>query len=188
LFPLDTVLFPGGYLPLRIFEQRYIDMVRDCSASGSSFGVCLIEQPIDATQQTHHMRIGTHAEICDWCTLDDGLLGITTRGRQKFTIQNTHVRDNGLLTGNVETLSEEQRVPLPVEFAVLASIASRFMDRLGKNYPSFIPENLQDAHWVGYRLAELLPLDNTEKQTLLQLSDPLKRLQQLVDLMPRFQS
>jgi hypothetical protein len=187
LFPLHTVLFPGGHLSLRIFEQRYLDLVRECSAKGSCFGVCLIHNCEDENQPAFHLRMGTTAEICDFSTLDDGLLGITAQGRQRFVIQKTGMRDNGLLMAKVETLSETSLIEVPEQYSVLSMIAARFMEQLGGNYPAFQPQHLQDANWVGYRLAELLPLDNNEKQVLLQISDPLERLQQLVEVLPRFQ-
>jgi Lon protease-like protein len=187
LFPLNAVLFPGGYLPLRIFEQRYIDMVRDCSARGSCFGVCLVNNQENKNRPATHLRMGTTAEICDFSTLDDGLLGITAQGRQKFVIQKTRMRDNGLLMAEVATLAETSTIEVPDQYAVLSMITGRFMEQLGKNYPGFKPRDLQDANWVGYRLAELLPLENNEKQILLQISDPLERLQLLVDVLPRFQ-
>jgi hypothetical protein len=187
LFPLNAVLFPGGYLPLRIFEQRYIDMVRDCSAWGSCFGVCLVNNPEEKNRPATHLRMGTTAKIYDFSTLDDGLLGITAQGRQKFVIQKTRMRDNGLLMAEVATLAETSTIEVPDQYAVLSMITGRFMEQLGKNYPGFKPRDLQDANWVGYRLAELLPLENNEKQILLQISDPLERLQLLVDVLPRFQ-
>lgn len=187
LFPLSTVLFPGGRLPLRIFEQRYIDMVRDCSANGGRFGVCLLNPAEDNQYRATHLKIGTTAEICDFSTLDDGLLGIVAEGKQKFLIQSTSMRDNGLLMADVETFDEGDQVDVPDQFSVLSMIVGRFMEQMGDNYPDFQPAQLQDAHWLGYRLSELLPLENDEKQVLLQLSDPLERLQVLLDTMPRFQ-
>ncbi len=187
LFPLHTVLFPNGYLKLRIFEQRYIDMVRECSLKACCFGVCLINNPEDSNRPANHMRVGTTAEICDFSTLDDGLLGITAHGRQKFITNKTRMRDNGLLMAEVELLDETDLIDVPDEYSVLSMITGRFMERAGSNYPSFQPQHLQDANWVGYRLAELLPLDINEKQVLLQISDPLERLQMLLEVLPRFQ-
>jgi len=187
IFPLRTVLYPDGYLPLRIFEQRYIQMVRECSGKGSFFGVCLISNAAGADRPANHFRVGTSAEICDFSTLSDGILGITAQGRQKFFIQKTRMRDNGLLMAQVQTLGDTNDIELPNEYSVLSMITARFMEQLGKNYPSFQPHHLQDANWVGYRLAELLPLENSEKQMLLQLSDPLERLQLLLETLPRFQ-
>lgn len=162
-------------------------MVRECSAHGSCFGVCLINNSEGKNSPATHMRIGTTAEICDFSTLDDGLLGITVTGKQLFIIQKTSMRDNGLLMADVELFGEAKAVDLPDQYSVLAMIAGRFMEQLGSNYPGFKPGDLQDANWVGYRLAELLPLDNTEKQVLLQISDPLERLQLLLEVLPRFQ-
>ena len=187
LFPLHTVLFPDGYLKLRIFEQRYIDMVRECSLKACCFGVCLINNPEDSNRPANHMRVGTTAEICDFSTLDDGLLGITAHGRQKFIIDKTRMRDNGLLMAEVELLDEAALIDVPDEYSVLSMITGRFMEQIGSRYPSFQPQYLQDANWVGYRLAEFLPLDINEKQVMLQISDPLERLQLLLEVLPRFQ-
>ncbi len=187
LFPLHTVLFPDGYLKLRIFEQRYIDMVRECSLKACCFGICLINNPEDSNRPANHMRVGTTAEICDFSTLDDGLLGITAHGRQKFIINKTRMRDNGLLMAEIELLDKTDLIDVPDEYSVLSMITGRFMEQAGSNYPSFQPQHLQDANWVGYRLAELLPLDINEKQVLLQISDPLERLQMLLEVLPRFQ-
>lgn len=187
LFPLHTVLFPDGYLKLRIFEQRYIDMVRECSLRDCAFGVCLIGNSENSNTPANHTRVGTTAKIQDFSTLDDGLLGITAHGGQRFVVRKTRMRDNGLLMADVETLDETAAVAVPVEYSVLTMITARFMEQAGKHYPSFQPRQLQDAHWVGYRLAEMLPLDNHEKQVLLQISDPLERLQLLLEVLPRFQ-
>ena len=187
VFSLHTVLFPDGYLKLRIFEQRYIEMVRECSLKDACFGVCLINNPEDSNRPATHMRVGTTAEICDFSTLDDGLLGITAHGRQKFIISKTRMRDNGLLMAEVKILDETDLIDVPDEYSVLSMITARFMEQMSSNYPSFQPRLLQDASWIGYRLAELLPLDNNEKQVLLQTSSPLERLQMLVEILPRFQ-
>jgi len=187
LFPLPVVLFPGGRLPLRIFEPRYLDMVRECSATDSVFGVCLVNNHEDTNSPATHLRIGTTAKISDFSTLDDGLLGIVARGEHRFIIQSTRMRDNGLLMAEVDLLDEAVFVETPDEYSVLSLIAGRMMEQVGENYPSFQPAELQNASWLGYRLSELLPLENTERQSLLELSDPLQRLQVLLELLPHFQ-
>ena len=101
VFLLPTVLFPGGRLPLKIFEQRYIDMVRECCANNSYFAACLLDPKQKANQHMTHMRVGTLAQIIDFSTLDDGLLGITSTGRQRYLIETTRMRDNGLLLADV---------------------------------------------------------------------------------------
>lgn len=184
LFPLHTVLVPDGRLPLRIFEPRYLDMVRDCSRDGSGFGVCLLLPEPGGGQHHHHARIGTLATIVDFYQLDDGLLGITTRGRQRFRILRTSVRDNGLLMGDVAWLKEAGAHPVPEECAVLAEIVARFLDQVGSQYPEHRRDALEDASWVGYRLTEWLPLEPIEQQVLLELNDPVQRLQRLLRRLP----
>ena len=187
LFPLPVVLFPGGHLPLRIFEQRYLDMVRECSATGGHFGVCLIADADSETGPATHHRLGTTAEICDFSTMEDGLLGIVALGRERFIVERTRVRDNGLRVADVELLPEAPPTAIPEQYSVLSLIAQRIMEQVGDQYPSHQPDELQDASWVSYRLGELLPLENSERQSLLQLDDPLERLQVLLELLPRFQ-
>lgn len=155
IFPLPSVLFPGGYLPLRIFEQRYIDIIRDCSIKGSCFGVCLVNNSEDNNRPATHQRIGTTAEIRDFSTLENGLLGIVAQGVQRFFIQQTRMRDNGLLMAEVNVLDESMTMDIPEKFSVLSLIAQRFMEQVSENYPLFQPADLQNANWVGYRLSEL---------------------------------
>jgi Lon protease-like protein len=187
LFPLPVVLFPGGRLPLRIFEPRYLDMVRECGLSGGCFGVCLINNRQDTARPATHFSVGTTARIIDFSSLDGGLLGIVVRGEQRFIIRSTRMRNNGLLMAGVNLLTEATPVEVPEDYSVLSLIAARMMEQIGAHYPSFQPSDLQDASWLGYRLSELLPLENTERQSLLQLTDPLQRLQTLLALLPRFQ-
>lgn len=187
VFLLPTVLFPGGYLPLKIFEQRYIDMVRECCANDSCFAACLLDPKQKANQHMTHMRVGTLAQITDFSTLDDGLLGITTTGRQRYLIDSTRMRDNGLMIAEVNVFETPAPIHVPEEFSVLSMICSRFMEQLGDRYPDFVPANLDDADWVGFRMAELLPYEMEEKQVLLQIDDPLERLQLILNTMTKFQ-
>ena len=188
LFPLRTVLFPDGYLPLRIFEQRYLKMVRNCARENSPFGVCLIIEGEEAIAPVRPAEIGTTADIVDWYTLEDGLLGVTAMGNTRFRLLHRERQDDGLNIGKVELLDEPESQAVPAEFAILGQVAQRFMEKVGEQYPSYTPEALDDASWVGYRLAELLPLSAIEKQQLLELNDPIGRLQDLLDVLPRFQS
>lgn len=188
LFPLRTVLFPGGYLPLRIFEQRYLSLVRECARSDSGFGVCLIIEGEETIAAERTVRFGTLARIVDWYTLEDGLLGVSAIGSCRFLLNHTRRQDDGLLLGAVEWLPEPAPRPLPEAFFVLGQVLGRFMEKLGSHYPSYSPQKLDDAVWVGYRLAELLPLSTSEKQHLLELTDPMERLQDLLESLPRFQS
>jgi Lon protease-like protein len=188
LFPLRTVLFPEGFLPLRIFEQRYLKMVRDCASNHSGFGVCLILEGEEAISPVRPAGIGTLAAIVDWYTLEDGLLGVSAVGADRFRVHHTERQPDGLMLGQVELLPEPPLQPVPEAYAVLTQVLARFMEKVGENYPGYTSENLDDASWVGYRLAELLPLAAIEKQQLLELNDPIRRLQDLLQILPRFQS
>ena len=176
LFPLNAVLYPGGPLPLRIFEPRYVDMVRRCMRDGSSFGVVLIAAgpeaggPIESTAP-----VGTSARIIDFFPLPDGLLGIYCLGARKFRLLRRRQQSDGLNLGEVLWLPEEPAVELPAEYERLGRLMSRMLPELGELYEA-VEQNLEDAAWVGYRLAELLPVSLSDKQQWLELDDPLARL------------
>ena len=187
LFPLNTVLFPGGTLELRILEQRYLDLVRDCTRSGGGFGVCLILQGREAGEAAVPAAVGTLARVVDFYTLNDGLLGIRADGGARFRVAHTRVRDNGLIHGDAHFWPDEPRVQMPAEFALLATILERLLERIGGNRAKVERARFDDASWVGFRLGEALPLENRERQHLLQMTDPLERLQQLMHYLPRFQ-
>jgi Lon protease-like protein len=187
LFPLQTVLFPGGPLSLRIFEPRYLDLVRDCTSSDNEFGVCLVNKSDDPEQPTKPVRIGTTARIVDFFTMEDGLLGIRACGVDRFLVHSTSTRANGLLTGKIERLPCEPEALLDEQFLLLRTVLERMLEQVGSLYPRFGERELSDATWVGYRLAELLPLEPDEKQQLLELEDAEQRLYQITELMPRFQ-
>ena len=131
LFPLSTVLLPGGRLDLRIFERRYLDMVRDCSRGGGVFGVCLIVRGREAGEAAVPAAFGTIARIIDFSTLPDGLLGITVRGEGRFHVARNRVRDNGLIIGQVECLAADPVLPVPPEYALLATILERLAEQVG---------------------------------------------------------
>ncbi len=187
LFPLNTVLFPGGVLELRVFERRYLDLVRDCARSGAGFGVCLILHGQEAGEPAVPAAVGTRARIVDFYTCDDGLLGIRADGDARFRIARTRVRDNGLVHGDAHFWPDEPRVALPAEHALLATILERLLERMGGAHARAGRDRYDDASWVGFRLGEALPLENRERQHLLQMTDPLERLQQLMHYLPRFQ-
>lgn len=188
IFPLRTVLFPGAVLPLRIFEQRYLTMIRDCAQSDTGFGVCLIREGEEAVSPVKPAQIGTHAQIVDWYTLDDGLFGVSTFGTARFITEAVWQQDDGLFKAQIKVLPEPPETPVPAAYSVLSDVLARFIEKAGAQYPQSTHESVQDATWVGYRLSELLPLSGVEKQHLLELMDPIERLQQLLEVMPRFQT
>lgn len=188
LFPLSSVLYPEGMLSLRIFETRYLDMIRDCARSNSGFGVCLILEGDEVGEPSLPAAVGTLARIVDFHTTDDGLLGIHAQGGERFQVRHTRIRENGLIQASVDWLTEEESVVVPPECALLATILERFHDQAGGEHAHVDRARYDDAAWVGYRLAEALPLESAERQLLLQLTDPVERLAQLMHYLPRFQS
>jgi len=187
LFPLSTVLFPGGPLQLRIFEPRYLAMVRECARSDSAFGVCLILSGREAGLPAEPAAVGTLARISDFYTLPDGLLGIGAVGEARFRALRTRVREDGLLLGTIELWDDEPAIAVPPEFGLLATILERLTEQLEPAWRDAPRANYDDAVWVGFRLAELLPLGDGERQQLLELTDPVARLGQLTVWLPRFQ-
>ncbi|HPO24408.1 MAG TPA: LON peptidase substrate-binding domain-containing protein [Arenimonas sp.] len=185
LFPLNTVLFPGGILPLRIFEPRYLDMVKDCMRNNHGFGVCMIIQGEEVGQNTASAALGCEARIVDFDQTPDGLLAITALGERRFHVEQVKIRSNGLVMGEVSWLAAAQDVALAPEYFVLSQILQRVLD---KAEISFDKKQLEDADWVSWRLAEWLPLSNLERQELLQESDAQLRLQNLLEKIPNFQS
>ncbi len=174
LFPLNTVLFPGGPLPLRIFEPRYLGLVSQCLKSDIPFGVLLIRDGGETGPATTH-NVGTLARITDWYQGSDGLLGITAIGEQRFRLIASERQDDGLNIGDVETLENEPTTPLPEEYHEMAAILAGVLDDLGRLYES-LDRHFDDASWVTSRFVEILPIDLEEKQRCLEQSDPVERL------------
>lgn len=187
LFPLRTVLYPGSQLAMRIFERRYLDMIRECASKGSPFGVCLILQGQEAGAPATPAAVGTLARIIDFNNRKDGLLGILVQGGTRFRVARTRVRADGLVRGDVDLWPEEKGGHVPVELALLPSILERLIDNMAPQWRHAPKHLYDDAGWVGFRLAELLPLQADEQQRMLEITDPLRRLVELRDILPRFQ-
>jgi Lon protease-like protein len=184
LFPLNLVLFPDGPLPLRIFETRYYDMVRRCMREGSRFGVVAIREGRESgAGETEVCEVGTAADITDFHQLADGLLGLSCVGRQRFRIVARSRQADGLNIGEVNWIEAEPAVSVPARHARLQGLLRNVLPQLGEGYTS-IEMRLDDAAWVGHRLAEILPLPLADKQSYLELDDPLERLDRLALLAP----
>lgn len=181
LFPLNTVLFPGGLLPLRIFEPRYMEMVSVCMKEQSGFGVCLILSGKEVGEAATPYDVGTLVRIVDWEQRDDGLLGITVRGERRFRILSSKVRPSQLIMAEVELLDENTPTAIPPRHERAVPLLRDLIERLG-GIPAEQTLHYDDAVWVSGRLAELLPIDLPQKQYLLQLDDPIERLERLCDM------
>lgn len=180
LFPLPLVLFPGAMTKLRIFEQRYIDMTRECSASGTGFGIVNFE-PGNDQQPARHAAIGTEGLIEDFSTLEDGLLGLDVRGRRRFRVHATTAREDGLIIGRVEWLAAEPDLPVEPEYAVLQGIFRELLRH--EAFAGLVDADADDASELGMALAALLPLETAHAQELLAVSDPNERLRALCTLL-----
>ena len=174
LFPLSTVLFPGGPLRLRIFEPRYLDMVRHCLKESRAFGVVLILEGAETGEAVSVAAIGTSARVVDFDTLPDGLLGIDCVGEQRFRLRRRWQQSDGLNLAEVDYLPDDAPCALPTELAHLGDLLREVLPQLGERY-AHVVARYEDAGWVADRWAEVLPLTAAEKQQLLELADPLAR-------------
>jgi hypothetical protein len=181
LFPLNTVLFPGGRLPLRIFEQRYMDMAKACLRDGSPFGVCLIREGAEVGSPATPVDVGCLARIGAWDMPQLGLLHVTARGEQRFRILERRVQRDGLTRADVELLSGDADSPIPESCAGCVRLLERVIEQQGTLFEP--PHKLDSASWVSSRLAELLPLPLPAKQELLELADGGARLLRLNSLL-----
>ena len=177
LFPLSSVLFPGGPLRLRIFEPRYVDMVKRCMREGSCFGVVLLQGGGESGPIDGIAAIGTTARIVDFNLLPDGLLGLTCHGERRFRVRRCWRQADGLNMGEAQWLedAEPKVVPVPPEHRHLADVLRRVLPELGEVYNGIEP-HFNDAAWVGGRLVEILPIALGDKQACLEMDDPLERL------------
>lgn len=198
LFPLTTVLFPQGVLPLRVFEARYMDMVRDCMRDERPFGVCLITdaQPSEVRPPTQTAEVGTLARITAWEMKQLGLLQIRTVGTERFRLLDSDLQPNGLLVGEVETIGPDDDAPVPDEYMPCVDLLNRIIDDLSAQLaekrrtgesdeddavlarlPFEQPFQMDSCAWVSNRLCEVLPVPLKAKQKLMELTDAATRLQ-----------
>lgn len=193
LFPLETVLFPGGLLPLRVFEVRYLDMVRKCQHAGAPFGVVALSSGREVRQagapQEQFHDIGTLAVIEHFDAPQPGLVTLLCRGTQRFRIhQRSHLL-HGLWVADVELLQKDELVPIPRDLSKIADALGQVLQRLHDRQPHAIPtrgptaEQLSNCGWVANRWSELLPVSLPLKQQLMELENPLVRLELVGDFL-----
>lgn len=184
LFPLHTVLLPGAALGLRVFEPRYLDLIRDCSRNGKGFGVCLIIDGEEVGEPASAAAYGTEAVIEDFGRGDDGLLTLQVRGTRRFHALRVRVRDNGLQVAEVAWCDPDPDDALRPEHGLLGKLLEQILEQVGGEHAKAPHARFDDAAWVGWRLAELLPLQDAQRQALLQTDDPHARLDHLLALLP----
>ena len=176
LFPIGGVLFPGGVLTLKVFEQRYLDMAAACMKNGTPFGICLIASGKEVGETAVPHLIGTLAHINQGEMPQLGILMLAVRGGNRFRILSQTTQTDGLLRAQVELLPEPEGRTIPAAQLGLLPLLKKVSSDLG---PEKMPEPhaFDDAAWVGYRLTEILPIQALAKQKLLELDDPVSRLE-----------
>lgn len=176
IFPLNTVLFPEGVLPLKVFEQRYVEMTKACLRDSRPFGVCLIREGREVGTAAVPEPVGCFAAIESWDMPQLGLFHLIARGGGRFRIREMRVAPNHLISAAVEPLPPDDSVH-DVE-PLCRKVLQAIIEKVGaERFPS--PSRLDDAAWVGYRLAEVLPLEARAKQDLLEMTDAAARLERL---------
>jgi len=185
LFPLNTVVFPGGLLPLRIFEQRYLEMVKQAIADNTPFGICApalaaaIREGSEAGTPAVPYAVGTRVHITDWDMPQTGILHIETQAAERFVVRSTRTEPGG-----VDAVSAEPAVAVPDELALAVEILRQIIDEHGDaRFPA--PHAFGNAVWVGYRLSEVLPLKRSIKQNLLEMNDSVMRLRILTEFLKK---
>ncbi|MET0217671.1 MAG: LON peptidase substrate-binding domain-containing protein [Burkholderiales bacterium] len=182
IFPLNTVMFPGGLLPLRVFEQRYLGMTKRCIRDGTQFGVCLIREGQEVGEPARPYETGCIASILSWDMQQLGIFILVTQGQQRFRILEQWTQPDRLRMAEVTLFPEEKDEKLPEEHAACADILKAVASRAGESsFPA--PLRYDDAAWVSYRLAEVLPLENTLRQHLLEMPDAISRLRMLTTVL-----
>ncbi|MBT8119329.1 MAG: LON peptidase substrate-binding domain-containing protein [Gammaproteobacteria bacterium] len=180
LFPLNTVLFPGSILPLQIFEQRYLNMVTDCMKQQTGFVVVLISEGKEVGTTPQIYSTGCYVEIIDWESLNNGLLGITIQARYRARLSNSSVRDDGLLLAEASPLYStlDDNAIVPDTFKPLSDTLKQLLQHpfAGRYRDKVDFDNSAD---ICYRLGELLPISNKEKQLLLETETTEQMLDQL---------
>jgi hypothetical protein len=170
IFPLQTVLYPGGLLPLRIFEVRYMDMARACLRESSPFGICLIKEGHEVGTPAVPENIGCLARIGAVDMEELGILKVTAEGLERFRLVSSEVNKQGLIVGEIEKHEPEASASDAAGFPECADFLRKVVAGIGPERFAE-PFRFDDASWVGFRLAEILPLRNDVKQKLLELTD-----------------
>jgi len=203
LFPLGTVLYPGGLLPLRIFEVRYLDMVRKCHKHGAPFGVVALNRGSevlrpagagpsgDAFANEAFDAVGTLATITDFSAPQPGLMVIRCTGLQRFTVRRSEKLRHGLWVADVERLAPDQAIPVPPDLRHVSDALGKLIRTLqdkgipADDLPLQPPYQLEDCGWVANRWCELLSLPLEVKQRMMVLDNPLLRLELVGDMLER---
>ena len=190
LFPLSTVLFPVGRMSLQIFESRYLDLVSSCLKGGTGFGVVWLREGSEVQKEGTAFspklaQVGTYANIVDWDSLPNGLLGLTIEGKKKFRLISSFQRDDKLHMAEVEWIESEPVIDLSGESEDMHSILSQLLEHPHIERLKLAPD-VNDISTLSFLLAQLLPINETVKFDLLSTDEPINRLEILAELLEEF--
>ena len=192
LFPLGTVLFPGGVLPLRIFEPRYLDMIANCMRESSSFGVVLLKRGGEVMNDSRVSElefhdVGTEARVFDFSQTEKGILAVVASGERRFVVERAESASDGLMIGHVSLLADECDSEITQKHEELLKVLVELM-----KHPLVqelkLDVDLTKAQSVSYRLSDLLPVAPEEKQKLLEIDSAEERLSRLRKIIDKFHS
>lgn len=197
LFPLNVVIFPEGLLPLRIFEARYLDMVKACLRNKTEFGVVAVysEASTRLDDDTHQQqalpfaKIGTSFRIIDADVTTPGLMNIRCLGQQKFKVMTAHQQNDGLWMAEVEDIEHEASMTIPEDLQTTTIHLQRLIDAIKEqniaehDIPISKPYKLDDCAWVANRWCEIINIPLIQKQRMLELDSPLVRLELVQDIL-----
>jgi len=181
MFPLKSIVLPGGLFPLRIFERRYINMVKNCLKNETGFCITLVRAESDNGYITNVYNYGCYVKIVDWNQLEDGLLGITVEGIKKIHVLECNLNEDNLLQGSIEDIEVEKEYMVPQKYLSLSKFYKKIYPNI-KDFISFKKERYADATWVSFRLTECLPLDSSTKNKLIALDNAFDRLDKLNEI------
>jgi len=182
IFPLKSIILPGGQFPLRIFERRYLDMIRDSLKTNSGFVIALTKKDADYISSVHDYAC--YVEIVDWSQLDGGLLGITVEGKSLVTLSNCKLDETNLLRGDAQKIKSGIDHLIPQKYQIL----SKFYRKIYPEIKAYIFHNkskYNDANWIGFRLIECLPIEISDKADLIATNEPLDRLEKILHIVKR---
>ena len=182
IFPLKSIILPGGQFPLRIFERRYLDMIKNSLKNNSGFVIALTKKDADYISSVHDYAC--YVEIVDWSQLDGGLLGITVEGKKIVMLSNCELNEGNLLMGHAKEIESGIDHLIPAKYQIL----SKFYRKIYPEIKAYIFHNqskYNDANWVGFRLIECLPIQICDKADLIATNEPLDRLEKILHIVKR---
>ena len=182
IFPLKSIILPGGQFPLKIFERRYLDMTRDCLKNNSGFVIALTKT--DSEYISSIYDYACYVEIVDWSQLDGGLLGITVEGKKIVKLDNYSLNESNLLIGNAIEINIGVDYLIPQKYQILSKFYKKIYPEI-KAYIFHTNPKYNDANWLGFRLIECLPIELDDKADLISMQEPLDRLERILHIVKR---